>query len=243
MVLGADGANSLVRRRLATAFERSQISIATGYFAHGISSREIAIRFTTRPAGYCWSFPRPDHLAIGICAQANLTGVSTLRRDVEAWIDRQPIGPTARLERYSWPIPSLDASDIDREQPAGDRWMLLGDAAGLVDPITREGIYFALRSAELAAAAIVEDPHPTHAYAAAIRDDIHGELRRAARLKRAFFTPRFLHLLHDALRQSAAVRAVMADLVAGRQPYRGLKRRLLGTMEVGLAWRLITRRG
>ena len=56
--------------------------------------------------------------------------------------------------RYAWPIPSLRAADVDAEQPAGDGWMLLGDAAGLVDPITREGIYFALRSGLLAAQAL-----------------------------------------------------------------------------------------
>jgi hypothetical protein len=44
-------------------------------------------------------------------------------------------------------------------------------------------------------------------------------------------------MLVDALNQSAAIRHVMLDLVAGRQPYRGLKRRLLGTMELGLALR------
>ena len=51
-VLGADGATSLVRRRLATPFPRSQISIATGVFAHGLSTTEIVIRFTTNPPGY-----------------------------------------------------------------------------------------------------------------------------------------------------------------------------------------------
>ena len=240
-VLGADGATSLVRRRLATPFPRSQISIATGVFAHGLSTTEIVIRFTTNPPGYGWSFPRPDHLAIEICAQANLTDVTTLRRLVDDWLDQRPVGPAVSLERYSWPIPSLDAAAVDRERPAGDRWMLLGDAAGLVDPITREGIYFALRSAELAASAIVGKGSPGAVYAAALGDDIYAELRRAAQFKRAFFRPRFLRLLHDALGQSTAVRAVMADLVAGRQPYRGLRRRLLATMELGLAWRLLTR--
>ena len=167
--------------------------------------------------------------------------MTTLRRLVDDWLDQRPVGPAVSLERYSWPIPSLAAAAVDRERPAGDRWMLLGDAAGLVDPITREGIYFALRSAELAASAIVGNRSPGAAYAAALGDDIHAELRRAARFKRAFFRPRFLRLLHDALGQSTAVRAVMADLVAGRQPYRGLKRRLLATMELGLAWRLLTR--
>lgn len=242
-LLAADGATSLVRRRVAAPFRRQQLSIATGYFAHGVSSREIVIRLTAEPPGYCWSFPRPDHLAIGICSQADLTDVASLRREVKAWIaGTVSAASNVRLERYSWPIPSLGAADIDRERPAGSRWLLLGDAAGLVDPITREGIYFALRSADLAVTALSGTRDPGAAYTAGLRDGIYAELRRAAYLKRAFFAPRFLRLLHDALRQSAAVRAVMADLVSGRQPYRGLKRRLLSTLEVRLAWRLLWRR-
>ena len=82
--------------------------------------------------------------------------------------------------------------------PSGDGWMLLGDAAGLVDPITREGIFFALRSGMLAAAALGSGS-PARAYADAVRDELHDELRRAARLKAGFFRPRFTSLLIDAL--------------------------------------------
>src|SRR5438034_9596488 len=75
VVVGADGANSLVRRRLATPWRRHQLSLATGYFAQGVTSDEIAVEFLADPPGYIWSFPRPDHLAIGICARAD-SGVS-----------------------------------------------------------------------------------------------------------------------------------------------------------------------
>jgi len=118
--------------------------------------------------------------------------------------------------------------------------MLLGDAAGLVDPITREGIYFAVRSGMLAAEALAA-ADPPRWYAEAVRGELHDELRRAARLKAGFFRPRFTSLLIDALRQSEGIRQVMIDLVAGRQPYRGLKRRLIGTLEFGLAARMLRR--
>ena len=87
-MIGADGANSLVRRRVATAFRRDQLSIATGFFAHGVTSDEIVIELTADPPGYIWSFPRPAHLAIGICAQAD-AGISAgaLRARTAAWID------------------------------------------------------------------------------------------------------------------------------------------------------------
>jgi len=238
-LLGADGASGIVRKRVFRPFERSQISIAAGSYVDDVETREIAIAFVDTPRGYLWSFPRHGHLAVGTCAQADETTADEMHRVTDAWLDRYAPARGRPRRRYSWPIPSLTASGVDREQPAGDGWMLLGDAAGLVDPITREGIYFALRSGILAAQAFRTSSPPT-TYSEHVRDEIHDELRRAARLKAGFYRPRFTRLLIDALEHSEAIREVMIDLVAGRQPYRGLKRRLLGTMELGLMLRLLT---
>ena len=243
-VVGADGANSLVRRKLSAPFRRSQLSIATGYFARGISSDRIVIEIFADPPGYIWSFPRPDHLAIGVCAQADAgVGVETLRARVRHWIQTTAIATGARLEPYAWPIPSLSADDFQSIALAGSGWLTVGDAAGLVDPITREGIFFALQSAVAAADALssVRADRLQH-YTARVRDDIGADLARAARYKAGFFTPRFTRLLVDALQSSAKIRGVMADLVAGTQSYRGLRRRLAATMEFGLAWRMLTGR-
>jgi flavin-dependent dehydrogenase len=241
-VIGADGTNSLVRRRLATAFGREQLSIATGFFAHGVSSDEIVIELTTDPPGYIWSFPRPGHLAIGICAQADVgITAAALRGRAAAWIERTRIAEGASLEPYSWPIPSLRPRDFDRLELAGPRWALIGDAAGLVDPITREGIFFAIASGQWIGEALMND-RPTSAYCSRVRHDAIPELKRAAQLKAGFFRPAFTGALVRALMESAAIRSVMADLVAGTQSYASLKWRLLKTFEAGLAWRTLTGR-
>lgn len=250
-LVGADGANSLVRRTLGRAFARGQLSIATGFYAHGVTARDIAIELVSDPPGYLWSFPRTDHLAIGICAQAD-TGVSAdaLRARARRWIDATGLGANSRLRPYSWPIPSLSAGDVARANFGGPGWLLVGDAAGLVDPITREGILYALLSATHAADAIhaasatqtaasAGDDLALSTYRRLVRAHILPELARAAELKATFFHPRFIHLTSDALRRSPAVRQVMADLLAGTQSYGGLRRRLLRTMELGLAWRLV----
>ena len=140
-VIGADGANSLVRRRLARPFRRDQLSIATGFFARGISSDEVVLELVGNPPGYIWSFPRPDHLAIGICTAADAAAAAgALRARVAEWIRITGIAPDAPLDPYSWPIPSLSPGDFETLDVAGQGWLLVGDAAGLVDPITREGI-------------------------------------------------------------------------------------------------------
>ena len=237
-LLGADGPAGIVRKQVFRPFERRQLSVAAGSYVEGVDLPEIVIGFIDEPCGYLWSFPRPGHLAVGTCAQANETTPAEMHAVTDHWLDRYPPAAGRQRQRYAWPIPSLDAQDLDAERPAGEGWMLLGDAAGLVDPITREGIFFALRSGQLAAAALATSS-PARAYADAVRSNLHDELRRAARLKAGFYRPRFTRLLIDALNQSPAIQNVMLDLVAGRQPYRGLKRRLVGTLEVGLMWRVL----
>ena len=238
-IIGADGANSLVRRRLAQPFDRADLSIATGYFVHGVTSDEILIELLADPPGYIWSFPRPTHLAVGICAQAD-AGVTAaaLRATALEWIRARQFGGT--LEAYSWPIPSLSAHSFASLTTSGPGWCLVGDAAGLVDPITREGIYFALLSGEWAARALASrDASAERQYHERVCDEIGAELSRAARFKAGFFRPRFTRLLVDALDESPRVRTVMAGLVAGTQPYATLKWSLARTAELGLAWRLL----
>ena len=236
-VIGADGATSLVRRRVWRPFSRSQLSIATGFYAAGQTSRDIVLAFTAHPPGYIWSFPRTDHLALGICAQANAADAASLRGRLEAWMRRNRVADGASLRPYGWPIPSLDVGEFESERMAGSRWLLVGDAAGLVDPITREGIFFALESGAHAAVALA-GRRPDAEYMDRIRESTVQELEIAARVKRMFFRPDFSRLLVAALVRSAGIGSVMADLVAGTQPYATLARRLFGTLEIGLAWRV-----
>ena len=159
------------------------------------------------------------------------------------WIRATGLARGAPLEPYSWPIPSLSPRDFDTLDVAGHGWLLVGDAAGLVDPITREGIFFALQSGAFAAETLASGrSHPDRSYSDRVRAVIGSDLARAARIKAGFFRPAFTRLLIDALAQSHPIRAVMADLIAGAQSYRSLKWRLMETLEVGLLWRLLRMR-
>src|SRR5207244_2971866 len=133
--------------------------------------------------------------AVGICAQADAGLSSSVLRDRTArWIRRARIADGARLEQYSWPIPSLGEASLARSVLAGPRWCLAGDAAGLVDPITREGIYFALLSGAWAAESLMASAS-AGCYSSRVRDEIVPELIRAARFKARFFRPAFNRLM------------------------------------------------
>jgi geranylgeranyl reductase family protein len=241
-VLGADGASSVVRKTLARPFARAELTVAAGFFVHGPSTPSIALKTTGSPPGYLWSFPRPDHLAVGVCAPAVDGAVSgDLRNQSSAWIREHGLHRGATLIPYSWPIPSIGHQPRQNVALGGAGWMLLGDAAGLVDPLTREGIYFALLSGQWAADALAATPSAAAStrYADRILSEIHPELARAAHLSRLFFTPAFSALLVRALDESAEIRGVFVDLVGGVQPYRGLRRRLLATHRWALAARII----
>ena len=189
----------IVRRRFAAISCRSR----PGSSRTASPAIEIVIEMFADPPGYIWSFPRPDHLAIGICAQAD-AGVGVGRCAIDgarSGSQSTAIADGARLEPYAWPIPSLSADDFLSLDLAGPGWLTVGDAAGLVDPITREGIFFALQSAVAAADALSSTSPASRAAVHRIAFAMTSacDLARAARYKQGFFRPRFTRLLVDAL--------------------------------------------
>jgi hypothetical protein len=151
---------------------------------------------------------------------------------------RRPAQAGGRMDRLDPDRTRGEARTVLVANSVAERRGFRHAAAGLVDPITREGIYFAIASGQSIAEALAAG-NPARGYAARVRDEAVSELGRAARLKAGFFRPAFAGLMIGALHQSAGIRAVMADLVAGRQSYATLKWRLLKTFEMGLAWRAL----
>jgi flavin-dependent dehydrogenase len=142
---------------------------------------------------------------------------------------------------YSHLLPSLEAGSWKKNRVAGDGWLAVGDAAGLVDPITGEGLYYAIRSADLASKALLgENGVPAQErYRGLLRRDFAADLEFGSRLAKRVFLGRFLFgsvpaRMVEFTRRSPRFSAVMQDLFAGRQPYQGLKRRLLRNLNGSL---------
>ena len=101
----------------------------------------------------------------------------------------------------------------------------MGDAAGLVDTITGEGIPYALISGELAAKAI--QTGRLVEYTNAIKNEILPELKLAARLSPMFYFSPLLRSSLFILAKSRTLQAVTKDMAMGYQDYGGFKMRML----------------
>jgi flavin-dependent dehydrogenase len=226
LIVGADGAGSLVRRTVLGPIPAARRMMAAGWFAPG--SSEMLVRFLPGLAGYLWLFPRPDHVGVGICAPlADLPTrelLARLEHEVARGfpaLAREPGGGT-----YAHTIPSPSADPGSLAGLAGERWALVGDAAALADPITGEGIYSALRSAELLAETLRTDASP-RAYAARLVEELGRDLVKAAAIRDRFYAPGFTRRMIACAARSRSISGILADLVLGAQGYLGLKRRLL----------------
>jgi geranylgeranyl reductase family protein len=212
---------------------------ALGYYVPGDQAR-IDIQFLPRLEGYIWVFPRCGHLSVGICGKGE--PASFLRQRLERYLTERGIAWKGEAF-YSHLLPSLSAASWKKNRVAGEGWMAVGDAAGLVDPVTGEGLYYAIRSADLAARALLsESSEPAGKvaqYGRSLRGDFAADLEFGSRLAKRVFLGRFLfgsvpERMVQFTRRSPRFSAIIQDLFAGKQPYLGLKRRLLQNLNGSL---------
>jgi flavin-dependent dehydrogenase len=201
----------------------------------------MLVRFVPGISGYLWLFPRRDHVGVGICAPLTWTPTRQMLARLESEVAREfPALLELESERYAHTIPSPSADPRSITEIAGPGWALVGDAAALADPITGEGIYYALRSASLLAETLRRDGSPGR-YPEAALEDFGRDLLKAVALRDRFYAPGFAGRMIRYGARSRAIRDVLADLVLGQQGYVGLKRRLLRAAP-RFAWESVTAR-
>ena len=241
LVVGADGAGSLVRRSFLGPVPPKRLMMALGWYAPGTAP--MLVRFTAPLSGYLWTFPRSDHVGVGICAPLGEVPTRELRERLEREVARtMPALWDPEAARYAHTIPSPSVNPRDILEAAGDGFALVGDAAALADPITGEGIFYALRSAALLAETLLAEGSPAR-YPERVLADFGRDLLKAAALQRRFYAPGFAGRMVRHAARSHAIRDVLGDLVLGQQGYVGLKRRLLRTLPrflVEAAWSAVT---
>jgi geranylgeranyl reductase family protein len=233
VVVGADGANSLIRQAIGLR-ARGDGVVALGLRAYapapdgGRPAQRILMADQRWPA-YAWSFPIGD-------GSANV-GYGEVLRDgraglVKGWRRGLLRGGAAAggaevsrallLERLHALLPELDAREVRDarahhlpfstatvRQPDG-RVLLAGDALSLVNPMTGEGIFYAVRSGALAGAAAGHGGAAGAAYRRAVTAALGRHLRSTAATA---LLSTFPATVDAGIRASAADQRVFDDMV------------------------------
>lgn len=238
LVVAADGALSRTARAAGwheppAAIPALEWELEVGDETFERFGSAVRFDFGAVPDGYAWVFPKRAHLSVGLLRTRR--GAGGLRSALEAWLARIGITDVRRAEPHGFVIPVRP-----RRRPARDGVLLAGDAAGLADPVTCEGISYALQSGELAARAALDadlDPDRTaRLYRRRLGREVLGELRAARLLARMLYgAPRLRTRLFRAF--GAALCEGMTEVILGRAGYREL---LLRPANYG---RLFSRRG
>jgi geranylgeranyl reductase family protein len=207
VVVAADGAESVVRRALGIPPNRPRhTAIAIrGYAPEPIGQLGVQVIHTTeqRWPAYAWSFPLGDGWANvgygelvsgGVTRGGLLAGLEDLLRGGEAE------NPRAHRLPLSTGRPRL---------PDG-RVLLVGDAASLINPLTGEGIFYAVLSGSLAGAAAVHGPDAGRAYRRALGRRLGRHLEHSST---AAWASRWPRLMDAAFRAAADDQRVFDDVV------------------------------
>jgi geranylgeranyl reductase family protein len=219
LLLAADGAASAVRNKL---FGKDLVAYVPAMEAMLWPAPGMLERFGDRalfdfdgmPRGYGWIFPKRDHFNVGVYSPF---GGAALRQHLDRFIAayaslRQP----SRLECQGYVIPLQNRRQLYQR---GRVW-LLGDAAGLAEALFGEGIYFALKSATIAAKAIAADGLRAESalYSRLLRRELLPELRAAAWMARLIY--RFPKLAFSHLVLNQQINHDFAGLISGQVGYR-----------------------
>jgi flavin-dependent dehydrogenase len=226
VVLAAGARNSL-RSRFTSALGPENSMVGAGYYIPG-NHHTAQIKFLKDLHGYIWIFPRADHFSAGICGRMQGKSTAELRRTLEDSLPEFGLG-LAGATFYAHIIPSLTPEALRNSSFAGDGWAMIGDAAGFVDAITGEGLYYALRSAELFSQALLAGA--PEQYSALVKKDFLPELENAARIANRFYGGEWMggHVLERMIQltqRSASFREIMRDLFSGAQEYSDLRQRV-----------------
>jgi len=189
ILIGADGAGGITAKSLGlmqnTSFSiaiESEVNVAAEVLKK--YKGFITIDCGTLKSGYAWIFPKSDHLSIG--AGTSKEYAVFLKEYYKQYLRYQNIGFYNTVSFKGFLLPHRQSgSDIQTQNV-----LLVGDAAGLVDAFTGEGIYYAIRSAQLAASSVIKKlkghKNDLKDYQNAVDQELMPELISAQQLLKLF---------------------------------------------------------
>ncbi|SDX86901.1 geranylgeranyl reductase family protein [Citreimonas salinaria] len=225
LIIAADGVNSPTARHLfGTPFDRRTIGFALEVeLPDRAPERALRIDFGAAEWGYGWQFPKPAGLTIGVggVLSRNADMKGALRR----YLDTLGIHESLPVKGQFLPFGAF------RAVPGRGRVLLAGDAAGLVDPLTGEGIAHAMLSGAEAARACTDalaanDPDSALPLYRKRIAPIHTALRHAARLRPILFSESLRPAFIRSFRDSRSLRREYLAMLDGQTDYGPIMRRM-----------------
>jgi geranylgeranyl reductase family protein len=230
VLIGADGANSLVAqqlfpgrrsRRMATLESEIPIGAAPHYPGAGRALIDIG----ATPAGYAWIFPKQERLSVGVGDLRG--GLASPKKIFDRFVrDEKGLAPWKVPQPVGHPLPVFSEDNLAKEDwesvgLVSGHALLVGDAAHLIDPLFGEGIYYAVRSGQLAAESILNQVHDRRRslanYEEAVRREIYEEFRVAARMASIVYS--YPRLCHRLLSRYQNIVMLYYDVLRGRETY------------------------
>lgn len=240
ILAGADGAYSVVAEKLGM---KRNIEYVIGMNNELAVPEEELARWKSRveidlgsvPGCYTWVFPKRKHLSIGAMSLASREG--GLKQCYQNFLGSLRISNYTIARASSHLIPTCRG----KATVSQNQVLLLGDAAGLADPLTGEGIHNAIQSAQLAAP-IIEDSLAhgkgnLHGYQQVIEERIMPEMRIAKTISRILRS--FPHLALGMLNSDDRVWKSCCHWLRGEMSYTIVNEKLGGVRGMfGLLFRI-----
>ncbi len=232
LVIGADGASGNTARSAGLRRDIDmglawEAEIAAGPELVRSLSETVFLDWGTLPGGYAWMFPKKDHLSVGVGGPARLSSFMMRYMDQfvgnafgEALLKSEIVNRKSKIP--NWPIPVRRRKGPFHRH----RVMVAGDAAGLTDPMTGEGIWYAVKSGRMAANAsrdVLDGKSASlSGYSEEVNATLMEDLMEAIRIRNIFTAiPGEIHRL---VRDNDRVWRAFGKILRGERVYSAVKR-------------------
>lgn len=178
----ADGVFSRSRKLIPSPMKDLSFGLETFLPKEAFPANEVRLYFGYADHGYLWVFPYGDKVCVGVCA--NYQKKPEYKRILKTFLRENGADPEGlRLEGAFFPggVPVLQ-----RKLP--DNVLCVGDAAGFADPISGEGLFFALLSGIAAARAFLFEGSPKESYLQSMKP-VFRILKEGRSLQSIFYRP------------------------------------------------------
>ena len=226
-LMGADGAESVIAKSFPFSLRKirgdevglqSEVPYSSAIYFKKEDLRRVHLDFGRIPKGYGWVFPKKEGLSIGVGGVFR-GGEKNIHQYFRDFVQDLKLIPGRKVEKtLGHRLPVYDGAG---QKVSYKNVLLVGDAGGMIDPLTGEGIYYAIRSGMLAAEAVLRSKEKGNLAGALYQTSVQGQiflhLQWALHVSRIIY--RFPRLSYRTLRQYPELGGLCMQMLGGQATY------------------------